>query len=380
MKTRACDRRTWLSLLAAGLSVGLLAGPAATKDSPSKKQEAAQPPAYRITGPYTHENLTIFLIHGDDQLKGKTFLTLEEALEQKKVIVHETKNVNQLTIENVTPDIEIYIQSGEIVKGGQQDRTIAFDLILPPKQKMPITSFCVEAGRWTQRGKETVTKFSAANAALPSKDAKIAVKEAVRQTGGVGGAAGQQTGNRATPAQQARGIGGAQGMVWKEVAKKQMLLGRALGKSVQSEKSKTSLQLTLEDKKLLETVDGFTTKLKTLLEGKKDVIGYAFAINGQMNSADIYGSKSLFQKLWPKLLAATVVEAISEKQKDKKFEHPKVDAVTALMKDADKGKTTNTDITKRVRMVTQETSLNYLYQTLDLDNKAAAVHKNYIKK
>ena len=59
--------------------------------------------AKKITGPYSHANLTIFLIHGADESRGKNYLTLTEALEQKKVIVHETGNVNELTIEATDP-------------------------------------------------------------------------------------------------------------------------------------------------------------------------------------------------------------------------------------------------------------------------------------
>src|SRR5215472_5168028 len=90
-------------LAALGLAVGgLLALGFAPppKDAPPG-QEAERPAGtYRLSGPYTHDNLTIFLIHGADQLKGKNILTLDEALEQKKVIVHETKQVNELAVEN----------------------------------------------------------------------------------------------------------------------------------------------------------------------------------------------------------------------------------------------------------------------------------------
>src|SRR5690242_18053111 len=85
--------------------------------------------AMRITGPHTHDNLTIYLIHGPDRAASAKYLTLQEALEQKKVIVHETGNVNELAIENVG-DADVYIQSGEIVKGGKQDRTIGSDMII----------------------------------------------------------------------------------------------------------------------------------------------------------------------------------------------------------------------------------------------------------
>src|SRR5688572_6978518 len=55
---------------------------------------------YRLSGPFTHRNLTIFLVHGKNVIKGKSFLTLQEALVQRKVVVYETKSVNQLSIQN----------------------------------------------------------------------------------------------------------------------------------------------------------------------------------------------------------------------------------------------------------------------------------------
>src|SRR5438477_3660806 len=114
----------------------------------------SSPDIQSLTGPYTHENLTVFLIHGGDQSGGKTYLTLQEALDQKKVVVHETGNVNELSVENVS-DEPVYIQSGEIVKGGRQDRTLGTDMILVKSMgNMPIASFCVEHGRWTGRGAE----------------------------------------------------------------------------------------------------------------------------------------------------------------------------------------------------------------------------------
>src|SRR5262245_31386710 len=102
---------------------------------------------YRLTGPYKHENLTIFLIHGPDLPAAPHFISLEAALERKLVIVHETSDVNELEIENVSPVEEVLVQAGDIVKGGQQDRVLAVDLIVPAKSgKIPISAFCVEHG------------------------------------------------------------------------------------------------------------------------------------------------------------------------------------------------------------------------------------------
>src|SRR5262245_32425628 len=49
---------------------------------------------YTVSGPYSHKNLTIFLLHGADQRQDKTPLTLQEAMERKIVVVHETGDVN----------------------------------------------------------------------------------------------------------------------------------------------------------------------------------------------------------------------------------------------------------------------------------------------
>jgi hypothetical protein len=357
MKTRALVWKTGLALLAAGIAFSLQANCPAAKVPAPARGVLVQVGSYKLSGPYKYENLTLFLIHGADQFKGKTLMTLQEAMGKKLVIVHETKNVNQLTIENLSKDVEVFVQSGDIVKGGQQDRTIAFDLILPPKSgQMPITSYCVEQGRWSKRGAESAARFGSAPNTLPSKEGKIAVK---------GGGARKAT---------------AQEKVWMEVARKQRMLSIALGKSVKAAQSGSSLQLSLEDKKLLEAVDTYQKKLATLPDGKKDVVGYAFAINGEINSADIYGSHELFKKLWPNLLKATVIEAIAEKQKDKKFEHVKVEAIKAFMLNSEKGKASNTDVTKRIRMVTQETKKNILFVTQDRENKGQVVRKNYIAK
>src|SRR5256885_13068962 len=84
----------------------------------SMRQVAAQTQQtgdYRISGPYAHENLSVFLIHGPNRSSRK-MLTFEEAMDQHKVIVYETRNVNELAIENVSNE-DVFIESGDIVKG-----------------------------------------------------------------------------------------------------------------------------------------------------------------------------------------------------------------------------------------------------------------------
>src|SRR5262249_41236841 len=141
-----------------------------------QRKQSQTPPAadYTVSGPYTHKNLTIFLLHGAGASQGQAPLTLQEAMKRKLVVVRETGDVNRLTIQNRSNQ-DVFVQAGDIVKGGQQDRVLALDLIVPPKSgRIPIDAFCVEQGRWSRRGNEAVAAFSASDNALASKDLKIA--------------------------------------------------------------------------------------------------------------------------------------------------------------------------------------------------------------
>jgi hypothetical protein len=342
---------TSAALAAALLWCGFAAAQKAEPQPPPAKPIERPAMTLRLSGPFTHENLTVFLIHGDDQMKGRKLLTLDEALEQKKVVVHETKNVNELAIEN-TSDGEVFIQAGDIVKGGQQDRIIAVDLIVPPKSgKVPLASFCVEAGRWAKRDGEAADQFGSSKSSAPSKDIKYACRVAKSQRG-----------------------------VWDNVADAQKKLSDKVGADVKSDKSGTSLQLSLEHKKLVETVAAYEKALKDSIKDKDDVIGIAIAVNGKMNSGDVYASHELFLKMWPKLLQASAVEAVGELQKDKKFDAATLDAAKAWVADAEKGKRSDLDINKRLAEVRQEGEKIILFETLDRELKGACLRRSYVAK
>ena len=98
-------------------------------------------------------------------------------MEQKCVIVHETGNVGQLEIENLSDVLDLYVQAGDVVKGGRQDRTLGVDFVLPAKSgRVPVPSFCVESGRWRSRASEDVHSFSSSKSYLASKKLRMAAK------------------------------------------------------------------------------------------------------------------------------------------------------------------------------------------------------------
>ena len=325
----------------------LLALPLHGQDSPRSPKTSN----YRLSGPYTHKNLTVFLIHGKDQTT-KTFLTLQEALAQKKVKVYETRDVNELAIRNLSNE-DIYVQSGDIVRGGDQDRMISMDFIVPPRSgRMPIAAFCVESGRWSKRGTEESAVFTSSDNAAATKELKLAAKS--------------------ENSQQA---------VWQNVSLAQEKLSRSVGADVSSPASSSSLELSIENSKVKETSTAYIDELSGILKNKPDVIGYVFAINGKVNSADVYASRALFAKLWPKLLKASAVEAIAELNTHTDEAKPVArETVETFLTDSEKPAGAATDVTQRVRMVKREDDKNVFFETVDRDQKDGWVHRNYIKK
>jgi hypothetical protein len=347
MKTNLISLMAGLVLMIAA-PLGMVAGAwgANPGQVPQGKDE------YKLEGPFTQGNLTVFLIHGKDRIKGQTFITLQEALVQKKVIVRETRSVNELSIENISSE-EVYVQSGDIVKGGQQDRMMAVDLILPPRSgKIPISAFCVENGRWSKRGSEEVTVFNSSANVIAGRELKLAAKNAE-----------------------------SQGEVWRQVAVAQDKLSANTGTRVNGAASPTSFQLALENEKVQTSADSYVKALNGIVSGKTDVIGYVFAINGKINSADVYASSTLFRKLWPKLLQATAIEAVAELRRGEKFAAPAASAVQGFLDDSPKGADEKQkDVSSRVQMVTRESKENVFFETRDRAKSDSWVHRNYIKK
>ena len=241
---------------------------------------------YTVSEPISYKNLSIFLIHGKDENTKGNILTLQEAMERNLFVVYETGSVNELMVENLSKEFDVFIQSGDIVKGGRQDRVLAVSIIIPARSgKVSIEAFCVESGRWTKRGNEESDKFTSSNDRIVTKELKIAANGERSQT-----------------------------EVWKQVSEAQARLGKSVGGTVNSPKSESSLQLSLENREVVANIDEYMKRLGSAIDGKSDVIGYAFSINGQINSADIYVSNALFKKLWPKLIQSSAVEATSEKK------------------------------------------------------------------
>jgi hypothetical protein len=343
------SRRLFLGLAASFIT--LLAS------NPPQALGAAQ--GYRVSGPFVHENLAIYLVHGTSVGTSAVPLTLAEALSKDAVRVHETGSVQELAIENLGNE-EIFVQSGDIVKGGQQDRVLTVSLILPPRSgRVPIASFCVEKGRWAARGIENVKLFSSAETTLPSRKAKIAIRAPSASSAGGSVVAARQT------------------AVWDDVARVQRELARNLKAPVAAVQSPSSLQLALENETLKAAQAAYVTALQSAAEKDGDVIGYAFAINGKLNSAEIYPSNGLFRKLWAKLLRANATEAIGDKG-GSSAALPSTEAVLAFLAQSERGNTTEKPLGKNLRLKTREAEKTFYFETRR--TAGGFVHRSYLAK
>ena len=322
----------------------------------------------RVSGPHVHENLAVYFIHGPSA-PGPVPLTLQEALDKDSVRVIETGEVNELKIENTGSD-EIFIQSGDIVKGGRQDRVLSMSFVLPPKSgEVSLAAFCVEHGRWSGRGGESSVAFASAAEALPSREAKLAMRAPMKvEVGPDQPRAALDAGDRVYSRQQ---------QVWASVASVQERLSGNLSAEVASPRSATSLQLSLENEKLKEAREAYVKALESFGGEKDDIVGYVFAVNGKVNSADVYPSNALFRKMWPKLLAASVTEAIGA-DKTTVAAAPAPASVGAFLTSAESGSAQEETVNGLARQEVRDAK-SAVYMEAKR-NDGAWVHRNYLAK
>jgi hypothetical protein len=275
-----------------------------------------------ISGPHVHDNLAVYFVHGESA-PGPVPLTLQEALGKGSVRVIETGEVNELKVEN-TGNEDVFIQAGDIVKGGKQDRVLTLSFVLPPKSgEVGLAAFCVEQGRWSARGIEDVKAFASAREAMPSRKAKLVMARRPAA------AATEESAGDA----RASDNYASQREVWASVADTQEKLSGRLNETVTASVSESSLQLSLENEKLKKERTRYIDALQKTGEANDDIVGYVLAINGRVVSADVYPSNGLFRKMWDKQLAAGVTEAIGEAD-GKTVSAPGKDAAAAFLKAA----------------------------------------------
>ena len=252
----------------------------------------------RVSKAHSHKNLTVFLIHSAER-DDREFITLNEGLKSGQVVVSELdqERVRSLTVENKS-DKPLFLQEGDRVTGGKQDRTLYSSLVIAPKSgKQPIPTFCIEQSRW-QLGATGRQFFGNANRGYASNSVRKAAK-----------------------------IQAAQGRVWEKVARQKALLQKKAGIA-----SKTSsLNEAIDSKEIVASTKGYQDALGKILADHKDVVGMAFAVDGMLLEANVYPGYPLAKKVYPRLLETYAVDASLTKKEKQQPAPPKAGAVKELM-------------------------------------------------
>jgi hypothetical protein len=341
----------------------------------------------RVSGPHVHANLAVYFVHGASA-GGPVPLTLQEALAKGHVQVIETGRVNELQIENTGAE-QVFIQAGDIVKGGKQDRVLTVSFLLPANSgRLPVASFCVEQGRWSARGKEDLAKFSSAGEAMPSRAALLAMAapppepKAEPARPEATGAARPNSAATQRVTREYDEVSKKQQEVWASVATTQRKLSSGLNAPVASPQSASSLQLALENDKLKDARNAYVVALQASGEKDNDVVGYVVAINGKMSAANLYPSNALFRKMWGKQLAAVVTEAIGEEPGSAPAGAPPPPpapaAATEFLAEAEKGKTYERAVAAGARQEVRDADKSLYNEARSADGKW--IHRSYLAK
>ncbi len=251
-----------------------------------------------LLAPIQVESLTITPIvsTGTEQRPEVAVLTLDEAMQTRKVTIREAPNedVNNLVLVNRS-NRPLFVLSGEVILGGKQDRIIGSNTIIPASTTQTVPVFCVEHGRWDNAGKTFKSAEALAHGRLRGK-ASFA----------------------------------EQGAVWQEVAAKNA--ARKTTNKTDTYRAVAQQQQNGTLKVWEKQVDEALAKLPAA--DRTRMVGYVVAINGKVATVDMFESPTLFKKLERKLVRSYVTEAIDiAATRDAK--PPTAADVKEFMKDAD---------------------------------------------
>jgi len=304
---------------------------------------------YKLSGPYSSKNLQIYLLSGANKAEKWPFLAVHDAIEQKKAKIAETGDVNQLSITNKSDQV-VFIHSGDILKGGNQDRMSQYDAMIPPRQTLALAAFCVEQDRWTKRGEESSENFAVPKpSSLPSYfPAKMKRSPALQ--GATNGCIG--------PMISAARLAGDQSAVWNTVSKAQSDLGYSTGANVKDSRSDSSFELTLEGPAMQKARLPYIDPLSDLPEKSETSIGYLAFVDGKYVAGDSYISHDLFMKMWPKMLCVRATDAIVATKQPMKVSG--TNPATLLS-----AKAQRTEVNSRTTQVARSIGRLALFDTLD---------------
>lgn len=275
---------------------------------------------FKVLQPISHGNLTIFPVVAAKVHDTSDFLTLDEGIRSGEVVVTEVgkmhtmirrrpyqhpvtdAEVNRLVLVNNSKR-PLILLAGEIVTGGKQDRIVGKDRIIPPESDpVDLSVFCVEHGRWT----ESSAKFDVHNNFMAQPSVR---KEAMGEKDQQKVWAAVQTENAGTVANATRAANTSGNTTTTG--------GPATNYDVGTLGGLTSLAKVRENTVVQDQIKSITDPMEKSFQSvikqlrDQNAVGVVVAVKGHIIWADIFASKELLSKYWPKLLQSYAAEAFS---------------------------------------------------------------------
>jgi ARG and Rhodanese-Phosphatase-superfamily-associated Protein domain len=302
---------------------------------------------YVIGEPISYANLKIFPVSSSDRKDDNQFITLDEGLQAGTVEILELGAATQRAGRGLVEFAEsaggpagqnqaayapqhavatdpadaidevgslrvinrsekpLYLMPGEIIVGGQQDRVIAEETIIPPGDKpVRIEVFCVEPGRWSLRDAETTAALLSEAGIVASEAFSVADRLVELGTGNFVASVGSLNKSTRLTLQASQD----QETVWATVNTENAKSGANM------ESGTFTANYTQRD--VVEKFAPYKEKLEMPIAEQERIVGVIVAINGKVEMMDIFGSTPLFRKLWPKLLKSYALDAAYASEAD----------------------------------------------------------------
>jgi ARG/rhodanese/phosphatase superfamily protein len=329
----------------------------------SSNTEALASTGWRVAEPITYKNMSIFPVVSDRRASAETrqFTTLDEALSSGEAVIKERKK--ELTVHSaqrhgrlqepqgasVGQLVLIYhgskqllLLAGELVQGGEQDRIIYEDRIVPAGgDPLPLDVFCVEQGRWSS-GEYFASGRMMAHPSVREKAAVDREQTQVWQAvlaGSTALAAGASAAGVASRTENAQANAGEAALVVGSAPPPTntttvTVSAQTVSTIVATEASTKSYARIYRSSRVESSVHPFVKEIEKRfgqrmaeLKGEQ-VVGVVVAYGSDIAWSDIFASTQLFERYWPKLRRSYVVEALARPQTN---EHPSLDAASAFL-------------------------------------------------
>lgn len=232
---------------------------------------------------------------------GSVHASQQNANESASQQVSHGNQVNQVFVVN-RGDKPLYLMPGEIILGGDQDRSIAKECLIANDGKpSPVEVFCVEHGRWGNRASSDNAQLLEQVADnIPAKSGQQAsIDELSEKADKDQFVASPTIANKSVriAVQQSAN----QSKVWEEVAKVNAKSG--------AQSQSGSLTFNYTQKESAKRLKPYRDALREPVSEVPNIVGVVVVIHGEPQSVDVFGTTPLFKKLWPKLLEGYALDA-----------------------------------------------------------------------